>query len=485
MSYLGLWDRFMDVRDFWAENRKLLDDFSSFLKDKAELDRYYGKGLERLGKLPLFEKVFGTVAPAFQGIKLYYTEGSQYFLNHAEYLQEDLYTKIKKIIITQDALIYDHKKHGKKLVMEREKLVKIHLKSRDKYWKACKDNETPTGKANVKSLQIEDNYHKAYLSSINNLNAFNAFFQEEVKKLLQIYQDQNLEKLKALQHYLQVFISGEASSIYSMKMHLDNVPSAIETFSPEKDQKMFVDSTNTGKVLENEIFIGYNQGYSEKDAIEIIDMYSDEEIKKVIDNCWAGNSLTPKEKIEFTEKIKTKNGKKKLITALNEKRKNGQFEVPRVSFEDLGELFRITLDHIDIVDHLNAIKQCIILSQTFYSLKLPSEEAKNQPNRIYLQSLIIDHPVWKKEDQWTYIVENAVETALESLNMFGDEIDVNEDLEIRKKSIISSTVISYGHIMQSFNVDKKKVAGILDQIKLNYNLTDEELPILYLMNLTN
>ena len=59
------------------------------------------------------------------------------------------------------------------------------------------------------------------------------------------------------------------------------------------------------------------------------------------------------------------------------------------------------------------------------------------------------------------MVENAITSSLDSLNEFGDVIDINEDLEIRKKSVISSAVISYAHIMNSFNVDKFRILKIL------------------------
>ena len=133
MSYQCLWDSFGEVRDFWTENRKLLDDFSNFLKEKAELDRYYGKGLEKLGKLPLFDRAFGTASPIFQGFRTFYLESASNFLYHADYLQDDLCTQLKKIISAQDAAIHEHKISGKRLVFEREKFVKNHIKCRNKY----------------------------------------------------------------------------------------------------------------------------------------------------------------------------------------------------------------------------------------------------------------------------------------------------------------------------------------------------------------
>ena len=83
------------------------------------------------------------------------------------------------------------------------------------------------------------------------------------------------------------------------------------------------------------------------------------------------------------------------------------------------------------------------------------------------------------------MVENAITSSLDSLNEFGDVIDINEDLEIRKKSVISSAVISYAHIMNSFNVDKFRIFDIVENTKKKYNLSDEELPLLYINSLSN
>ena len=485
MSYLDLWDKFTDVRGFWAENRKTIDEFSMFLKEKAELDRFYGKGLEKLGKLPLFDRSFGTISPAFQGLRTFYSESSGQLLYHADYLQNELFTKLKRIVLLQDANIHEYKQQGKRLVMEREKLVKNHLKCRNKYWKICKENESLTQKSNARPAQLEDGYNKAYMVAINQLNSFNPIFQDGMKRILLEYQSQNSEKLLELRAVFQKFVASEASNVYSMKMHLDNLPVAIDTFNPDVDQRMFVGSTFTGKLIEDESFLSYSHGVSEKNNIESVDSNDEETFEAIVNSCWIGNPLGFEDKKYFSEVISKDIAKRKFIMILNNKRKNGEFRVPKNTFADLGALFNLALDSFTEIEHLSVAKQCIILSQTFYTSSENPEEDVQKAEKTYLQSLIFDHPLWKKEDYWEYMVENAVQCSLKSLTEFDDELDTNDDLEIRKKSVISSAVISYAHIMSSFKIDKNRVISILEKTKAKHNLSDDELPLLYLVDLDN
>ena len=485
MSYLGLWDKFIDVRDFWAENRKTIDDFATFLKEKADLDRVYGKGLEKLGKLPLFDRSFGTISPAFQGLRTFYSESSGQLLYHADYLQNELFTKLKRIVLLQDATIHESKQLGKRLVMEREKLVKNHIKCRNKYWKICKENESLSQKSNARSVQLEDSHNKAYMIAINQLNSFNPIFQDGMKRVLQEYQSQNSEKLKELRAVFQKFVAGEASNVYSMKMHLDNLPVAIDTFSPDIDQRMFVDSTFTGRLIEDESFLSYTHGVSDRSTIELVDSNDEETFETIVCNSWIGHPLSAEDKKYFAEVINKDTAKRRFIMILNNKRKNGEFRIPPNTFADIGQLFNLALDSFTEIDHLSVAKQCIILSQTFYTSSENLGEEVQTAEKTYLQSFIFDHPLWKKEDYWEYMVENAVQCSLESLVEFDDENDTNDDLEIRKKSVISSAVISYAHIMSSFKIDKNRVISILEKTKAKHNLYDDELPLLYLVDLDN
>lgn len=461
MDFANLWDRFFEVKDYWTENRKLLEDFSNFIKDKIEIDRAYGKGLEKISKLGIFEKSFGTISPVFQGLKIYYNQSSAHLLTYADYLQEEVQTKLKKIISCHDVGIHEFKNQGKKLVIEREKLVKNHLKSRSRYWKICKENEQGI-KPGAKSVQLEENYNKSYMLSINQLNSFNQMYEEGINKVLQVYKEQINEKLFKLRQSLQHFIANEASTIYSMKMLIDGLPIALETFNPEIDLRMFIDTTYTGRVIEQEHFISYAQSQQTEAS-------PDSELLKIINSCWEGVSLTEENFKYFESVIAKSEGQKKFITFLNEKRKNGSFKIPSQSFEDLGKLVNKALDRFNEIEHLTLAKQCIILSQTFFRVSENDE-------KVFLQTLVVNHKLWNKEDYWEFMVENAVDCALFNLTEFGDEIH-KEELEEKRKSVTASAMISYSHMMASFNVDKSKILTILQRGMEKYGLSQGELPI--------
>jgi hypothetical protein len=464
MDYKDLWDRFLDVKDYWSENRKLLEEFCNILKEKADLDKTYGKGLEKISKNSLFDRSFGTSSPFFQGMKNFYMETSQNFISTADQLQNDVIQKLKKLISSHDSSIQDFKSQGKKLVIEREKLIKSHLKSRSKYWKICKENES-VSKTNTKAIQIEENCNKAYMSAISQLNSFNSVFLEGISKVLTLYQEQNIEKLQFLKQSLQLIVTNEAGIIYSMRMLIDHLPFTLETFSPETDQKMFISSTYTGRQLELESFISYSQSMTTESGT------SDNELSKIINNCWEGIKLTEESTKYYDSVIGQDEGKKRFILLLNDKRKNAQFKLPWSTFKDLGHLFNRALNTFYELEYLSLAKQCIILSQTFFTLNEETGE------KVFLQTQVNNHKLWQKEDYWEYMVDNAVDSALDSLNEFADGIEDAENDELKKKSVIGSAIISYTHMMASFGVDKEKIMVILVKSKEKYLLSDFELPI--------
>ena len=123
------------------------------------------------------------------------------------------------------------------------------------------------------------------MTAINKFNSFNIVFQAGIKGVLNAYQVQNLEKLKELKHILQIFIASEASNIYSMKMHLDNLSITIDTINPDIDQKMFIDSNFTGKHIEDEIFLMLPQVPYEKSMIDSTDLQKNDCLLKIITDC--------------------------------------------------------------------------------------------------------------------------------------------------------------------------------------------------------
>ena len=116
----------------------------------------------------------------------------------------------------------------------------------------------------------------------------------------------------------------------------------------------------------------------------------------------------------------------------------------------------------------NEVKCIFFMKQIFF------ENRKND-EKIFLQTMVVNHKLWTKEDYWEFMVFNAVDCALDNLNEFGNE-DA-EELEEKKKSVIASTFVSYSHMMDSFCVDKEKIFSILQRGREKYGLSQSELPV--------
>ena len=124
---------FAELRSHWTEGHKLLEEFLIFIKEKAELDRAYGLGLEKISKLGLFDINISSLVLSLSALKTSTIDISTYFLSHSMYLEDDLYLKIKNTITCHDLSLKTLKEKIKKLFFHREKLIKKHLSTREKY----------------------------------------------------------------------------------------------------------------------------------------------------------------------------------------------------------------------------------------------------------------------------------------------------------------------------------------------------------------
>lgn len=225
MSYTNLWDKFKEVRVHYRETRKIVDEFIVFLRDKSELDRTYARGLEKLTQSSFFELEKGTLDPGLAFLQQHLLNQVSLYKGLANQFHVDLALALRQLLVHQDLLIKENKDYGKKLVQEREKLIKIALKAKEKYYKAGKDAEISTQNRNKFefALKQEEEFARAYHTSIESSNNFAYEFKEGMDKILTTYQLHEEERMKLLKESLLRMLEYEKSFLASLQESLDTM----------------------------------------------------------------------------------------------------------------------------------------------------------------------------------------------------------------------------------------------------------------------
>jgi hypothetical protein len=157
---------------------------------------------------------------------------------------------------------------------------------------------------------------------------------------------------------------------------------------------------------------------------------------------------------------------------LNEKRELGEFLLPDKTFSQLGELFKIVLDVLITQKDFKCARQCIILSQTF-----------NNCEKIYIQSFIVNHPLWDSQNYWPSFLENSIDLEICKTNVGLDNEESLEEFNNRIKTVVVSTLASYIHIMVCFKRDSQDISQAVEKCKVKFSVSEDDFNINSIINL--
>lgn len=121
----------------------------------------------------------------------------------------------------------------------------------------------------------------------------------------------------------------------------------------------------------------------------------------------------------------------------------------------------------------------MVLSFTFYRV-----DEKKPDERVYLQSTISEHVIWKTLDFWECSIFESIKEELEnqrSLPTLKNE-KPNEAI-IREKNTIFSQLASYAHNMLMFGLDPGLVKELMTKFGKSYNLFELQIKDLYVNSL--
>ena len=215
------------------------------------------------------------------------------------------------------------------------------------------------------------------------------------------------------------------------------------------------------KYIDQSIFPEYSEE-QEKKNYEVYTI-----IKRLFDQ---KGEIDPKLSEDFINLINDPSVHKYAFIILSILRTNSRFEKEKSLIDLLGKGFNILLEHAAKNKLYDNIKNCIILSQTYYY----NDENKN---KIYIFEYIKNNKWMKSASFWRSFIEDVIknefirfEKVFPDAN-FSVEKNINVSKKIKEKlnEVVFSQLLTYVNNMKDFCLDKRVIIKIADEFIAKYN----------------
>lgn len=148
-----------------------------------------------------------------------------------------------------------------------------------------------------------------------------------------------------------------------------------------------------------------------------------------------------------------------FLKRLNKIRSYGIFEFDKLQFDDIVEILFKILNITQKNKDISSFKLCLILSQTYFYLK--------EGKKIYLQSVIKYHDIFKSEEIWKASILLLIKEANERFKNFNLEDLSEEERKKRYSENFFGLLLPMVNDMKEFGFDLEKAK------KLTANFCDE------------
>lgn len=184
-------------------------------------------------------------------------------------------------------------------------------------------------------------------------------------------------------------------------------------------------------------------------------------IRNVVHEIWNAKKIDFK---ELNKLLKKEDLRIIILREINQYRIEGIFILDEVSYENLASVFNIILNISKKVKDYESIKNCMILSQTFY---------KSLDDKIMIQKELMKNDIWKKKIFWEEIIEFSI---IDEINYAkGFLVFLGEKEEARKervKNSVNGVLITFLYNMKLFDVPKKEREEIINIFLKKYEIED-------------
>jgi len=168
--------------------------------------------------------------------------------------------------------------------------------------------------------------------------------------------------------------------------------------------------------------------------------------------------------------LKTKQNRKFFIILLSNQRTKGRYQYCWKLINDLGDILRFILNLSEKEEDYEIAKNCIIISQTFFS------EKKDSKKKIYLFEYIKNHHWLKSPNFWEKITDIMVDKEIENNNEILGKEALKKESETQKKDRLSQVYVSqmytFSQNMVEFDLKKDDIYRIIDKTAEKYDVID-------------
>lgn len=462
--------------------RKESEYFLNALGEWASTEEMYSKGMEMV-----YNHIGLKISPNsfFDNLRIHIVSLSQ----KARYFSDSLNTHIlgdyKRLLCMQNQSSKNTYFKGKELSNFMAKKHKRVIKKTDKYYSSCKEceqvaleldkNPSAPHKAilleKVKILKNQsdsnfDNYKTATLSFNRALQKF----YESIGKIIKAYNVEEEIRCRAYKESLEklkIFINQKTEGLVVGDLMLKEqiIPKLIQDNDFFLEDLVINEYKSAHPLFEDsEKWYTMHTVKNSKDPnfkeSNLEEIYRSD-CKKLLEKVWGGDYISKDDFMKFSSRLKEPLGRKAWCFCLNQQRSKGLFVICESGFSKLSELMTIAINECEKANDISIAKICIILSQTFYK--------KIDTYKIYLQSNILNHNLWKNLKFWKKVLKSSINEELNKEGM--------ESLEgtSQEKCIVFSQLVSYGNIMMSFNLSFEVIETLIGKYAKIYNFAFEEI----------
>ena len=523
ISYISnLFSSTKDV-DGYEELQKRISEKSSYLEKALLTYKNYDKILkECLNKLLSLNSDFikTTLSPEEKDIHatavLIFQKICNELAQNDNFIQQ-IISNLEKMIslFSQENNLYDElKKTNKELNEEKEKLKK----DREEYHKIGKDSENKIKQFAKYNLQyitrIEDSELlqgqlfdlivspkraiENYRESTKKINQLITKYNQKQSKLFYFLPDigdhDGVFYFQLVKMYIQhlemekKYLDSNIEQIQSMKSLQSNtkLKELIEyAENNRRDEKIInlmqyqsdLDITKCKSEKDFKIMSGTKYLINKYIDQSIFPEYSEEqenknyEVYKIIKSLFdQKGEIDPQLSEDFINLINDPSVHKYAFIILSLLRTNSRFEKGKSLIDLLGKGFNILLEYAAKNKLYDNVKNCIILSQTYYF----NDESKN---KIYIFEYIKNNKWMKSASFWRSFIKDIIKNEfIRFEKVFPDanfsvenNININKKIKEKLNEVVFSQLLTYVNNMKDFCLDKRVIIKIADEFITKYN----------------
>ena len=269
--------------------------------------------------------------------------------------------------------------------------------------------------------------------------------QDEIKeRIVQLNQNSNTKKLK---DYLNKYHQKDEINMKQYCSYID--------FERCKDELEL-----------SACYKAYNEMENSIGKYKEIDLQKEKEkleIGKIINRILhLDEKITDEDTNQLKELVKTNIGQTVFINIFSKLRANGIYEKPKKFILEMVKVINIIMEYSKKEKYYDKIKNCLILSQTFYY----SDTNNQEKTKNYIFEFIKNIKWLKSTDFWRTFIDTMLQSQIKKRNVNIKKLNLND--------ILLTQLLPHINNMKEIGIDIRIIIKIVDEFLEKYNYLNKE-----------